>query len=178
MCLRRYHLSSPPAHPPAPHSHSTRTSPAPHLHPTRTPPAPHPQVLRRYFSFPKKVTVEVVPTPVPFPSISICNMRNLDVHVLNKLNGLFLRDDQPMAHINTTGHPFIDAYMTSVAKYAPLFWAYQEDHQEVGAPCDVTHSDVTHCMTSRIAACDVTHTVTSRTVACDVTRTDGTYRRV
>jgi len=44
------------------------------------------EVLRRYFSYPKKVTVEVVSTPVPFPSVSLCNMRNLDFYILNTLN--------------------------------------------------------------------------------------------
>ena len=44
------------------------------------------QVLGRFFSYPKKVTVEVVSTPVPFPSISLCNMRNLDFYILNTLN--------------------------------------------------------------------------------------------
>lgn len=85
----------------------------------------------RYFSYPKKVTVEVVPTPVPFPSISICNMRNLDVHILNTLNRMFLQDDEPYNHINKTDNRFINQYMTKVAKYAPLFWKYQDQHPEV-----------------------------------------------
>ena len=42
----------------------------------------------RFFSYPKRVTVEVVPDSVPFPAISMCNMRNLDFHVLNTLNRL------------------------------------------------------------------------------------------
>lgn len=84
------------------------------------------------YSYPKKVTVEVVPTPVPFPSISICNMRNLDVHVLNTLNRMFLQDDRPFNNINKTEQAFIRAYMKKVAKYAPLFWKYQDQYAEVG----------------------------------------------
>ena len=88
-------------------------------------------MLTRYFSYPKKVTVEVVPTPVPFPSISICNMRNLDVHVLNTLNKMFIEDDKPYHHINKSDNPFINEYMKTVAKYAPLWWTYQEEFPEV-----------------------------------------------
>ena len=89
------------------------------------------EVLTRYFSYPKKVTVEVVPTPVPFPSISICNMRNLDIHILNTLNRMFLEDDKPYNNINKTTNRFIKAYMTKVAKYAHLFWNYQEEYPEI-----------------------------------------------
>ncbi len=75
--------------------------------------------------------VEVVPTPVPFPSISICNMRNLDVHVLNSLNQMFIDDEEPYNHINKSANPFINEYMKTVAKYAPLWWTYQEEFPEV-----------------------------------------------
>ena len=84
----------------------------------------------RYFSYPKKITVEVVPTPVPFPSISICNMRNLDVHVLNSLNKMFLEDDNPYNNINKSDIPFVQQYMEEVAKYAPIFWKYQDEYPE------------------------------------------------
>ncbi len=89
------------------------------------------EVLQRFFSYPKKITVEVVPTPVPFPSISICNMRNMDVFVLNTLNRMFLEDDKPYNHINASDNTFINEYMKLVAKYAPLFWTYQESHAKV-----------------------------------------------
>ena len=39
-----------------------------------------------YYAYPKKVTIEVTPAQVPFPSISVCNMRNLDVYILDTLN--------------------------------------------------------------------------------------------
>ena len=47
------------------------------------------QLLTKYYSYPKKVTLEIVPATVGFPSISLCNMRNLDVMVLNTLNHIF-----------------------------------------------------------------------------------------
>ena len=49
------------------------------------------QLLRKYFSYPRKVVIEVLPLKAPFPSISLCNMRNLDTIVLNRLNRIFLQ---------------------------------------------------------------------------------------
>ena len=49
------------------------------------------QLLWKYFSYPRKVVIEVLPLAAPFPSISLCNMRNLDTIVLNRLNRIFLR---------------------------------------------------------------------------------------
>jgi len=84
------------------------------------------QVLRRFFSFPKKVTIEVVAIPVPFPAISMCNMRNLDFNVLNTLNRRFLENPHPMNHINATDNAFMREYMKTLAPYGPLFYLYQE----------------------------------------------------
>lgn len=56
------------------------------------------QLLRKYFSYPRKVVIEVLPLAAPFPSISLCNMRNLDTIVLNRLNRIFLQtnhSDEP-----------------------------------------------------------------------------------
>ena len=89
------------------------------------------EVLRRFFSYPKKVTVEVVSTPVPFPSVSLCNMRNLDFYILNTLNRKFLEDPHPINHINDTDNPFIREYMKIVAKYGPLWYKYQETHPQI-----------------------------------------------
>jgi len=84
------------------------------------------EVLRRFFNFPKKVTIEVVAIPVPFPAISLCNMRNLDFNVLNTLNRRFLADPFPEHHINATDNEFVRQYMRTVALYGPLFYRYQE----------------------------------------------------
>ena len=83
------------------------------------------EVLRRFFSFPKKVTIEVVAIPVPFPAISLCNMRNLDFNVLNSVNRRFLADPYPQHHINVT-NAFVRQYMRTVARYGPLWYDYQE----------------------------------------------------
>jgi len=83
------------------------------------------EVLRRFLSFPKKVTIEVVAIPVPFPAISMCNMRNLDFYVMNMLNDLFLADEHPEHHINATD-TFVREYMRTVAYYSPLWYNYQE----------------------------------------------------
>jgi len=84
------------------------------------------EVLRRFFNFPKKVTIEVVAIPVPFPAISVCNMRNLDFNVLNSLNRRFLADHLPEHHINASDNAFVREYMRTVARYSPLW--YQEDN--------------------------------------------------
>ena len=39
-------------------------------------------LLQRFLSYPKSVRVEVANKPVPFPSVSICNLRSLDIHTL------------------------------------------------------------------------------------------------
>jgi len=83
------------------------------------------QVLYRFFNYPKKVTIEVVAIPVPFPAISLCNMRNLDFHVLNTLNRLFIADEHPEKHINATDDAFVREYMKNVARYGQLW--YRED---------------------------------------------------
>ena len=44
---------------------------------------------------------------------------------------MFLQDDNPIHHINTTNNPFINAYMATTGRLAHLFWAYQMEHPEV-----------------------------------------------
>jgi len=68
-----------------------------------------------------QVTIEVVAIPVPFPAISMCNMRNLDFTVMNTLNSLFLADPYPEHHINATDNAFVREYMRTVARYSPLW---------------------------------------------------------
>ncbi|CAD5119559.1 DgyrCDS8157 [Dimorphilus gyrociliatus] len=89
------------------------------------------EVLKRYYSYPKKVTIEVVATPVAFPAISLCNFRNLDVHVLNQVNRMFIKDPEPANHINSTNQRFVSDYMKIVAKYARLWYTYQDNFPEV-----------------------------------------------
>ena len=88
------------------------------------------EVLRRFLSFPKKVTIEVVAIPVPFPAISLCNMRNLDFNLLNTVNHLFLTDPYPQHHINSS-NAYVREYMRTVARYGPLWYQYQEEIPEV-----------------------------------------------
>lgn len=94
------------------------------------------QLLQKYFAFPKKVVIEVVPLSVPFPSISLCNLRNLDNIVLNRLNNIFKTDwdianftSSNEADNDTDGErdshvfdsPFIAKYLETVAKYYPMY---------------------------------------------------------
>lgn len=78
-------------------------------------------LLKKYYAFPKKVTIEVVPLAVPFPSISLCNMRNLDTAVLNELNLIFKETDIAEQWRNVSTDPFIHQYMKTVAKYYKMF---------------------------------------------------------
>ena len=89
------------------------------------------QLLQKYYSRPKKVTVEVVPLPVPFPAISFCNMRNLDAFVLNKINENFINMSDPLYHAENSDHPFVKAYMESVAKYYPMYAKYALEELDV-----------------------------------------------
>ena len=96
-----------------------------------------PRSSYKYFSYPKKVVIEVVPLPVPFPAISLCNLRNLDNIVLNQLNHIF-KAESDVANIsqmlsryenggNETTNAFIVQYLKAVAKYYPMFLSRSND---------------------------------------------------
>lgn len=79
------------------------------------------QLLTKYYSYPKKVTIEILPLAVPFPAISLCNMRNLDIIVLNKLNAIFKNESNKLGWGNLTDNTFINDYLMLVSKYYPMF---------------------------------------------------------
>jgi len=76
------------------------------------------------------VTVELVSEPVPFPSVTLCNMRSLDFTVLNRINQLFVEDHTALSYVNRSlgdhfialGDPFVEAYMTLVARFSALYY--------------------------------------------------------
>ena len=83
------------------------------------------QLLTKYYSYPKKVTIDVVSSNVPFPCISLCNMRNLDIMVLNKLNKFFKsKVTENVTTLTWDAHDlndsFIEEYMSYLSKYYPL----------------------------------------------------------
>ncbi len=86
------------------------------------------QLLQKFYSYPKKVTIEVLPLAMTFPSISLCNMRNLDNIVLNKLNQIFLESTDTTQWENYTDDTFIRNYMRVVAKYYPMFVHNDSDY--------------------------------------------------
>jgi len=49
-------------------------------------------LLSQYYSYPKKVNVEVVQRPVPFPAVSVCNMDHLDMLVVDELEGTWMNE--------------------------------------------------------------------------------------
>ena len=83
------------------------------------------QLLTKYYSYPKKVTIEVVTEHVPFPSISLCNMRNLDTAILNEMNRIFKNVGETASQLtwnqSDTENEFVDQYMTLLTKYFPMF---------------------------------------------------------
>ncbi|KAK2151730.1 hypothetical protein LSH36_353g04012 [Paralvinella palmiformis] len=82
------------------------------------------QLLQKYYSYPKRVTIEVVPLSISFPSISLCNMRNLDNNIMNRLNKIFKTGNNPAAWqlaVNESDDSFIKEYMKVVSKYYPMF---------------------------------------------------------
>lgn len=81
-------------------------------------------IMTLYFSYPKKVTVELVAEPVPFPSVTMCNMRSFDFDVLNRINDLFAEDNTGKSFANKSlGHPFIEAYMKHVSRLGVLWYS-------------------------------------------------------
>ncbi len=78
-------------------------------------------LLLKYFSYHKKVTVEVSNTPVPFPSVSLCNMRHLDNFVLDEINRIFHVTQDPREWTDAANNPFVSSYMDSIGTYANMF---------------------------------------------------------
>lgn len=46
-------------------------------------------LLNQYFSYPKKVNVEINQRPVQFPAVTVCNMNSLDLLVVDRLERTF-----------------------------------------------------------------------------------------
>ena len=42
-------------------------------------------LLNQYYSYPKKVNVEIVQRPVPFPSVTVCNTGHLSLLTVDRL---------------------------------------------------------------------------------------------
>ena len=86
------------------------------------------QLFQKYYSYPKRVTIDIVPSPVPFPAISLCNMRNLDIIVLNNLKEIINEVDR-LQWVNYTTDPFLNEYLKVISKYYPMFFLADMDIQ-------------------------------------------------
>jgi len=70
-----------------------------------------------------QVTVELISEPVPFPSVTFCNMRSLHFAILNRINELFLEDPTALSFVNKSlGNPFIESYMNLVARFSAMYY--------------------------------------------------------
>jgi len=78
-------------------------------------------VVRRYLSYPTKVNIEVDAIPVPFPDVSVCNMRPIDFQVFNTLNRLFIENPSSKNHISSNESQFVRDYMRILAKYQLVY---------------------------------------------------------
>ena len=66
----------------------------------------------------------MVSEPVPFPSVTLCNMRSLDFAILNRINEMFKEDNTSLSFVNKSlGDPFIQAYMNLVARFSALYYS-------------------------------------------------------
>lgn len=45
-------------------------------------------LMERYFSYPKKVNMEILQKPVPFPSVTICNTDHLDLQIVDIIESI------------------------------------------------------------------------------------------
>lgn len=88
-------------------------------------------LVGRYLSGPKNMDLELTTSSASFPDISVCNMRNLDVIILNRLNSIFRNNSDPVDYKPDDPSPFINAYMEKVAKYSHMYYAYQQDYMQV-----------------------------------------------
>ena len=78
-------------------------------------------LLRKYYAYRTKVTLEVVPSNVKFPDITLCNMRHLDNMVIYRLNKIFKTAGGPRVWLNATTDEFTRDYIRSLSKYYGLF---------------------------------------------------------
>nr|AWC68056.1 DEG/ENaC family ion channel ENaC4 [Platynereis dumerilii] len=67
-------------------------------------------LLQRFYSYPKKVNVEVVQRPVRFPSVSFCNTDHLDLVVVKRLEEMLLESDNITYGNDTHFMKFKEAY--------------------------------------------------------------------
>jgi Amiloride-sensitive sodium channel len=86
------------------------------------------EVVNRYTDYQKHVSVELVADEAfPFPSVSVCHMRNLDFHVLNTINRMF-NENEPSHYVNSNESQFVREYMRMVARFQELSVKYRERH--------------------------------------------------
>ena len=84
-------------------------------------------LLRRYWKYPKKVNMEIIQKPVPFPSVSVCNTDHLDLQVVDRIDRLFFRYDAN--YTATRGQndwldEFMDSYDAFYGFAVPLIGLY------------------------------------------------------
>ena len=93
------------------------------------------QLITKYVSYHKRVSVEIEASAAIFPHISICNMRNFDVTTLNTINQIFnsLNDTGDLK--NVSNDPFINQYMCLISKLMLMYYnKNRSDHSVFDVP--------------------------------------------
>ena len=87
-------------------------------------------VVKNYTTYPKKVTIEVVSGGVPFPAVTLCNMRGLDFYTIRKI-------------IEVTRNNYTNEYKTAGAgpttpadRFVSAFSQYMVSHGESSSSPD------------------------------------------
>ena len=96
-------------------------------------------VMIDYFSYPKKVSVAVVKAKddhVPFPDVTVCNMRPLNFYSVKKLEDYY--STHGYKTLAKTGDSFVDAYSMTVA----MAYRLAQQVNENATSLDVTRFDI------------------------------------
>ncbi|ELU12615.1 hypothetical protein CAPTEDRAFT_185559 [Capitella teleta] len=86
-------------------------------------------LLERYYSYPKKVMVEIVQRPVPFPAVSLCNTDFLDLEVAHHLKETLIQSNGTFMPTEKQAK-FIERYFDFFLYSFHLLSVYQEITQD------------------------------------------------
>ena len=97
-------------------------------------------LLQRYYSYPKKVNVQIVQRPVQFPWVSVCNTKHLDVLIVERLESIL--DNAA----NITDDEDDDDFLGAFQRKYEMFWEYSsfffQQYLMMNIPWEKTRQDM------------------------------------
>ena len=83
-------------------------------------------LLQRYYSYPKKVNVEIIQRPVQFPAVSVCNSDPLDILVADWLSGYIMEVNKTIndTQLEADLTEITDQYGEFYSKASLFFYIY------------------------------------------------------